>query len=72
MSRLLQTCIAVAAHLPAKLTRGVLRPIADDFAELPEAYDDTAAPGRDGVLGSDPYGLWALNDFLSSGNLSRR
>lgn len=66
---LLQTCIAAAAHLPEKLTRGALQPTADDYAELPEAH---AAPGRDGVLGSDPYGLWALNDFLSSGNLSRR
>ena len=65
----LQTCIAAAAHLPEKLTRGVLRSTVDDYAELPEAH---AAPGRDGVLGSDPYGLWALNDFLSSGNLSRR
>jgi hypothetical protein len=69
---ILQTCITAAATLPEKLTRGVLRPASDDFAELTEAHAGVAASGRDGVLGSDPYGLWALNDFLSSGSLSHR
>ena len=69
---LLQTCLTAAATLPEKLTRGILRPVSDDYAELPEAHADVGAPGRDGVLGSDPYGLWALNDFLSSGSLSHR
>lgn len=68
----LQICRTAAAHLPEKLTRAVPQPASDDLDDLPEAHDDIAAPRRDRVLGSDPYGLWALNDFLSSGSLSNR
>ena len=69
---LLQICRTAAAALPEKWMRGVPRPASDDLDELPEAHDDVAGPRRDRVLGSDPYGLWALNDFLSSGSLSHR
>ena len=68
---ILQICIAATAILPERLSRQVPRTAADRRHKAAARRVPTA-PGRDGVLGSDPYGLWALNDFLSSGSLSHR
>ena len=67
---LLQICLATAATLQRKLAHprmtvgGQSKPVPVRAGAAPAA--------RDGVLGSDPYGLWALNEFLSSGSLSHR
>jgi len=68
---LLQICLTAAAILPQGLGRRSRRPATVRRGKAPsrQAADGTR---RDGVLGSDPYGLWALNEFLSSGSLSHR
>ena len=68
---LLQICLTAAAILPQGLGRRARRPatVRRGGASAQQAVGDAR---RDGVLGSDPYGLWALNEFLSSGSLSHR
>jgi len=68
---ILQICLTVAGILPQGRGRPARRPAAVRRGKA--SSRQTAGAGRrDGVLGSDPYGLWALNEFLSSGSLSHR